>query len=40
VEGVVVHFVLDYCGPGKVCEFGEEAVDQCATTDGLDAGNQ
>jgi hypothetical protein len=39
VEGVVAHRD-ELREPSEVQEFGEEAVDQCAATDGLDAGNQ
>jgi hypothetical protein len=34
------HFALDSGWAGEVREFGEEAVDRCAATDGLDAGHQ
>jgi hypothetical protein len=40
VHGVVAHFGLNSGRPGEVQEFGEEAVDRCADTDGLDAGSQ
>jgi hypothetical protein len=40
MDSVVAHFALDSGWAGEVREFGEEAVERCATTDGLDAGNQ
>jgi hypothetical protein len=40
VDGVVAHFAMDSGGLTKIRELGEEAVDRCAATDGLDAGNQ
>jgi hypothetical protein len=33
----VAHFVLNSGGPSEVREFGKEAVDQCAVTNGFDA---
>jgi hypothetical protein len=42
VDGVVVHFAhfaLNSGRPGEVREFGKEAVDCSADTDGLDAGS-
>jgi hypothetical protein len=38
--GVVAHFAMDSGGPSEVREFGEEAIDRCAATEALDAGNQ
>jgi hypothetical protein len=40
MDSVVVHFALDSGWAGEVREFGEEACNRCAATDGLDAGNQ
>jgi hypothetical protein len=40
IDSVVAHFALDSSLAGEVREFGEEAVDRCAATDSLDAGNQ
>jgi hypothetical protein len=40
VDGVVAHFALNSGGSSEVLEFGEEAVDRRAATDGLDAGGQ
>jgi hypothetical protein len=40
VEGVVAHFALNSGGPSEIRDFGEEAVDRCAATDGLDAGSK
>jgi hypothetical protein len=38
MESVVSHFALDPGWASKVREFGEEAVDLCAASDGHDAG--
>jgi hypothetical protein len=40
MDSVVAHFALDSGWASEVREFGEEAVDQCAASDGLDAGDQ
>jgi hypothetical protein len=40
MDSVVAHFALDSGWAGEVLEFGEETVNLCAATDGLDAGNQ
>jgi hypothetical protein len=40
MDSVVTHFALDFGWAGEVRKFGEEAVDRCAATDGLDARNQ
>jgi hypothetical protein len=36
----MAHFSLDSGWTNEVREFGEEAIDRCATSDGLDAGDQ
>jgi hypothetical protein len=33
-------FALDFGWAGEVREFGEDALDRCAASDGLDAGDQ
>jgi hypothetical protein len=38
--GVVAHFMLDSGWASEVREFGEKAIDGCASTDGIDAGDQ
>jgi hypothetical protein len=40
MDSVVTHFALDSGWAGEVREFGEEAVDRGAATEGLDAGHQ
>jgi hypothetical protein len=40
MDSVVAHFTLDSGWASEVWEFGEEAVDQCAASDGLDAWDQ
>jgi hypothetical protein len=39
MDRVVAHFPVDSGWAGEVRDFGEEAVDRWAATDGLDAGN-
>jgi hypothetical protein len=40
MEGVMADFALDFGWASEVREFGEEAVDRCAASYGLDAGDQ
>jgi hypothetical protein len=39
-DSVVVHFTLNCGWVSEVREFGEEAVDRCAASDGLDLWDQ
>jgi hypothetical protein len=39
-DDIVAHFMLDSGEASEVRELGEEAVDRCVATDGLDAGDQ
>jgi hypothetical protein len=40
VDSIMADFALDSGWRSEVREFGEEAVDWCAASDGLDAGDQ
>jgi hypothetical protein len=40
VDSIMADFALDSGWASEVREFGEDAVDRCAASDGLDAGDQ
>jgi hypothetical protein len=40
MDAIIAYFTLDSRGASEVRELGEEGVDCCTATDGLDAGDQ